>query len=145
MEPEFEKEISIRWADLDPNFHLRHSAYYDFCAQHRLEILDRVGLTLEWFQKEHFGPVLFREECIFRREILFSDRIVIATRLESTTPDNSRWTIKHQLKKEGTLCATIIVDGAWMDTRLRKLARPVPDFIVTSMQKFPKDNDSNAV
>jgi|SRR5690554_594048 len=144
MELLFEKEISVRWADMDPNFHLRHSAYYDFCAQHRLEILDRIGLSLELFQKEHIGPVLFREECIFRREIRFSDRIRLTTRLESTTPDGSRWTIKHQLtKEEGTLCATIIVDGAWMDTKQRKLARPVPEFIVTGMEKFPKTTDSD--
>ena len=36
----FTKEISIRWSDLDPNFHVRHSAYYDFGAQHRIEILE---------------------------------------------------------------------------------------------------------
>ena len=28
----FIKEISFRWSDLDPNFHVRHSAYYDFGA-----------------------------------------------------------------------------------------------------------------
>jgi acyl-CoA thioesterase FadM len=30
----FSKELSFRWSDLDPNFHVRHSAYYDFGAQH---------------------------------------------------------------------------------------------------------------
>lgn len=137
MKPLFEKEISVRWADMDPNFHLRHSAYYDFCAQHRLEILDQLGLSLALFQKEHIGPVLFREECIFRREIRFSDRIMLSTRLQSATPDASRWTIRHELSREGTLCATIVVDGAWMDTRERKLARPVPEFITAAMQQFP--------
>lgn len=143
MEPLFEKDISVRWADMDPNFHLRHSAYYDFCAQHRLEILDRIGLSLELFQKEQVGPVLFREECIFRREIRFSDKVRISTRLESTSADGSRWTIKHQLTKEGTLCATIVVDGAWMNTRERKLARPVPEFIIKAMQRFPTYTDPN--
>ena len=56
----FTKEISIRWSDLDPNFHLRHSAYYDFGAQHRIEILEEQGLTLRVMQQGHFGPVLFR-------------------------------------------------------------------------------------
>jgi acyl-CoA thioester hydrolase len=31
------KQLSFRWSDLDPNFHVRHSAYYDFGAQHRIE------------------------------------------------------------------------------------------------------------
>jgi acyl-CoA thioester hydrolase len=36
----FSKQLSFRWSDLDPNFHVRHSAYYDFGAQHRIEILE---------------------------------------------------------------------------------------------------------
>ena len=33
----FSKQLSFRWSDLDPNFHVRHSTYYDFGAQHRIE------------------------------------------------------------------------------------------------------------
>ena len=36
----FSKTISLRWADLDPNFHLRHSVYYDLGSQQRVEVLD---------------------------------------------------------------------------------------------------------
>ena len=54
----FTKEISIRWSDLDPNFHVRHSAYYDFGAQHRIEILEQLGLTMKVMQQQHFDPVL---------------------------------------------------------------------------------------
>ena len=43
----FSKELSFRWSDLDPNFHVRHSAYYDFGAQHRIEILESLGLTMK--------------------------------------------------------------------------------------------------
>jgi acyl-CoA thioester hydrolase len=74
----FRKKISIRWADIDPNFHMRHSAYYDFGAQQRIEILEELGLTLKIMQEQHFGPVLFREECFFRREIHLSDNIILS-------------------------------------------------------------------
>ena len=70
----FIKEISFRWSDLDPNFHVRHSAYYDFGAQHRIEILEELGLTLRVMQTQGFGPVLFREECVFRKELKLSDK-----------------------------------------------------------------------
>jgi acyl-CoA thioester hydrolase len=46
----FIKEIHIRWADLDPNFHVRHSAYYDFGAQHRVEILEQLGMSMRIMQ-----------------------------------------------------------------------------------------------
>ncbi|MES2880908.1 MAG: thioesterase family protein, partial [Bacteroidota bacterium] len=72
---EFKSTVQIRWSDLDPNFHLRHSAYYDFGAQHRVEILAQLGLTLRVMQTEHIGPILFREECVFRKEINLSDVI----------------------------------------------------------------------
>ena len=68
----FTKEISFRWSDLDPNFHVRHSAYYDFGAQHRIEILEELGLTLRVMQTQGFGPVLFRDECVFRKELKLS-------------------------------------------------------------------------
>jgi len=48
----FSKEISIRWANLDPNYHMRQSAYYDFGAQHRIEILSHKGLTMKIMQEQ---------------------------------------------------------------------------------------------
>jgi len=135
----FKKTISIRWSDIDPNFHLRHSAYYDFGAQHRMELLESLGLTLNVMQEQSFGPVLFREECVFRREIKFSDKIDIHTKLISMKPDASRWTLAHEFyKEEDVLCATLTLDGAWMDTTLRKLVNPVPKIAVDTMLQFPK-------
>lgn len=138
----FTKEISIRWSDLDPNFHMRHSAYYDFGAQHRIEVLEQHGLTMKIMQQQSFGPVLFREECIFRREIHLSDKITITTKMGKMKEDASRWTIVHELKNEkDELCAIISVDGAWIDTKLRKLASPTPQIVQEVMNAFPKTAD----
>lgn len=138
----FTKTISIRWSDLDPNFHMRHSAYYDFGAQHRIEVLEQNGLTLRVMQQEHFGPVLFREECIFRKEIHLGDAITISTKIGKMKADASRWTIVHELSNaKGELCAVLSVDGAWIDTKLRKLASPTPEIAQQVMSAFPKTED----
>ena len=138
----FTKEISIRWSDLDPNFHVRHSAYYDFGAQHRIEILEQLGLTMKAMQMEHFGPVLFREECVFRREIRLNSKVFISTKIGKMKADASRWTIFHELKNENDeLYATISVDGAWIDTKLRKIANPTPQIAVDVMNNMPKTTD----
>ncbi|MGX7667330.1 acyl-CoA thioesterase [Flavobacterium pedocola] len=138
----FTKTISIRWSDLDPNFHMRHSAYYDFGAQHRIEVLEQQGLTLKVMQQQHFGPVLFREECIFRREIHLGDTITISTKIGKMKDDASRWTIVHELRNQKEeLCAVLSVDGAWMDVRLRKLASPTPEIAKDVMHAFPKTDD----
>jgi acyl-CoA thioester hydrolase len=138
----FTKEISIRWSDLDPNFHMRHSAYYDFGAQHRIEILEQYGLTMKAMQEQHFGPVLFREECVFRREIRLNSKVFITTKVGKMKTDASRWTIVHELKNEkDELYAVISVEGAWMDTKLRKLANPTPQIALDVMNNMPKTAD----
>lgn len=39
----FEKEIEVRWADVDQNRHVRHSAYYDYGAHVRVACLTAAG------------------------------------------------------------------------------------------------------
>lgn len=138
----FSKIISIRWSDIDPNFHMRHSAYYDFGAQHRIEILEKLGLTLKMMQEQGFGPILFREECVFRKEIKITDTITITSKLSRMREDASRWTIQHEfLSSENKLCALLTLDGAWMDTRMRKLASPTPQIVIDVFNAFPKSDD----
>jgi acyl-CoA thioester hydrolase len=138
----FTKEISIRWSDLDPNFHMRHSAYYDFGAQHRIEILEQYGLTMKVMQQGFFGPVLFREECVFRKEIRLNSKVFITTKIGKMKADASRWTIVHELKNENDeLYAVISVEGAWMDTKLRKLANPTPQIALDVMNAMPKTDN----
>ena len=135
----FTKQLSLRWSDLDPNFHVRHSAYYDFGAQHRIEILESLGLTMKVLQQQHFGPILFREECVFRKEIKLADKITMQTKVSQMRPDASRWSIVHEfMNEENKLCAVITVDGAWMDTKLRKIADPTPEIAIQAISRFPK-------
>lgn len=140
----FSKEISIRWSDLDPNFHLRHSAYYDFGAQHCIEVLSQNGLTMKVMQEQHFGPALFREECVFRQEIHLGSQVFIHTKIGKMKPDASRWMIVHELRNgNDELCATISVEGAWMNTKLRKLCTPTPQIVQDVMHAFPKAENFN--
>ena len=122
---EFIKEIQVRWSDLDPNVHLRHSIYYDWGAFCRIAFLEQHHLTTGVMQRLQIGPILFREECIFRREIRLGDKVTIDLQVLKTKRDYSRWTIQHTVRKNGdTISAIITVDGAWLDTAKRKLATP---------------------
>ncbi len=132
------KPIEIRWADLDPNFHLRHSVYYDFGAYCRVCFLEEFGLPVSLMEQLQFGPILFREEAVFRKEVRLGDKLTIDLQLTKSKPDFSRWSIRHQLIKNGdTLSAIISVDGAWINTRLRKLASP-PAQIVDVFNRMPR-------
>jgi acyl-CoA thioester hydrolase len=121
----YSKNVEIRWADLDPNFHLRHSVYYDYGASCRIDFLEEQGVTVQFMQQHYFGPIIFREECIFKREIRFGDKVAIDLKLISARKDYSRWTVQHQLiKNDSELAAIITMDGAWIDVEKRKLAIP---------------------
>ena len=135
------KHIDIRWADLDPNFHLRHSVYYDYGAYSRICFLEEFGLTNLVMQQLHFGPILFREEAIFRKEVRLGDKLLIDLQVLKSRKDYSRWTIRHQvIKNEDILSALITVDGAWINTEARKLAKP-PEQVTTVFEQMPKSTE----
>ena len=122
----FKKEVQVRWSDLDPNVHLRHSVYYDWGALVRIEFLYQFGLTTAIMQQLNFGPILFREECVFKKEVVMGDEITIDLQLLKSKQDFSRWSILHTVFKNTQVAALITVDGAWLDTIKRKLTAP-PD------------------
>lgn len=133
--------IQVRWADIDANRHLRHSVYYDFGASMRMNVLSELGLTTKKLAEFDLGPVLFREEAIFKREIVFEDKITLTLELVKATEDFGRWSLRHHfMKADGTLAAILNIDGAWIDLNKRKLA-PANDFIRKIFEGFPKSSD----
>ncbi|HEY5917395.1 MAG TPA: acyl-CoA thioesterase, partial [Chryseolinea sp.] len=90
----FSREIQIRWADIDANRHLRHSAYYDYAATLRMLFFSENGLTTQKLEELQIGPVLFREEAIFRREIRLEDKIKVDVTLHCATGTYSRWSFR---------------------------------------------------
>lgn len=137
MEP-FSLNLQLRWSDLDPNFHLRHSVYYDWGALCRVAFLTKYGLTADVMSRLQMGPILFREECLFRKEIRSADAVAIDLTLIKAKADFSRWGIQHRIVKEGSVVSALLtVEGAWMHTGLRKLAAP-PEMVHTVFNAMPK-------
>lgn len=131
----------VMWSHLDANMHMRHSAYADFAAQARIEALDELGLDLKTFQRLHIGPVLFREETIYLREVGINEQLTVTTVLTKSRRDGSRWAIRHELfKADGVKAAIINVEGAWIDTLKRKLAS-LPEELAEHFTHLPKAPD----
>ncbi|MFI5155625.1 MAG: acyl-CoA thioesterase [Chitinophagales bacterium] len=137
----FIKPIDIRWADLDPNYHLRHSVYYDYGAYCRIRFFEEYGLSNKAMEEMKFGPILFREEAVFRKEIRMGDDLTIDLEVIKSRKDYSRWSVRHKLvKNEEILAAVLTVDGAWINTELRKLATP-PSALGEVFAMMPKSAD----
>lgn len=124
----YAKHYPVRWADLDPNGHMRHSAYNDYAAQLRLDCLADAGFPLAQFARLGIGPILFREDTRFLKEVSPNETIQVDAQLAGLSADGSRWRIVHTVyKQDGREAAVITVDGAWLDLRLRKLTVPPPE------------------
>lgn len=134
----FIKNIEVRWSDLDPNFHVLHSKYYDFGAYCRMAFLVENGLSPATMLEFKIGPILFREECIFKREIFFGEKVTVNVKVDKVTADFGRWTMIHEIyKNDETLAAIITADGAWLNTSIRKLTVP-PAVVISLFEIAPK-------
>ena len=137
----FSLPIQVRWADIDQNRHLRHSVYYDYGATARIACFSNHGLTNLKLDEFRIGPIAFREEAVFKREIKFEDRVTVDLEVTKATRDFARWSIRHQIfKDDGTLSAVLNLDGAWIDIDKRKLTIPSTD-IQKIFDDFPKAHD----
>lgn len=134
----YSQSFQVIWANIDANRHLKHSAYNDYAAQVRLNYFSDHGFSVEEFASLQIGPILFREETIFLKEVGMNETISIDIFLAAARLDGSRWRIFHNFfKKNGDKAATIEVDGAWMDLKTRKLTKP-PEIILEMVERMPK-------
>lgn len=138
---EFIKHFEIRWADLDPNRHLRHSAFADYATHLRFSYLRDHGFGQGRFQELGFGPVIFREEVRFRAEVEAGETIAIDFRALGLAPDASRWDLTHDVvRSDGKTAATVRVEGGWLDLVTRKLTVP-PEEIRLLLERLPRTDD----
>src|SRR5215207_2903432 len=102
----FSQAIGLRWADLDPNAHVRHSVYYDWGAMVRVAFLESQGVGLDWMAKNAIGPVLFREEAKFLRELRMGDTLSIDFQVAAASEDGRKWRMRHRIFRSTDVAAT---------------------------------------
>ena len=124
---DFSLDLRVRWADLDPNGHVRHSAYYDYGTVARVAYLEERGVGIRWMREHGVGPVLFREEAQFRRELNFGDIVTVNVLLTGLSKDHRKWSLRHEIRAGDEVCALLNLDGAWFDLKSRKVSAPPPE------------------
>ncbi len=117
---------------------MRHTAYNDYAAEVRVRFFQKQGLSINEFAKLNIGPVLFKEETSFLKEIHIGENITVKMELEGISKRIERWRFNHQIFNEnGELAAEIKVYGAWIDLVKRKLTTP-PQKFVTIFENLSK-------
>ena len=134
-------EGQVIWSQIDANQHMRHSAYADFAAQARVNMLEKVGLTASKLFELKIGPVLFREELSYLREVTLNDYIKVTCEIVKSRADASRWTIRHEIyRSDGVKAAVIVAEGAWIDTVKRRLV-VLPEEMSALFLSLPRSED----
>lgn len=134
----FEISFKTKWSDFDPNRHMRHTAYNDYAAEIRVRFFQEHGLSINEFAKLNIGPILFKEETSFYKEINVGENITVNMELEGVSKGIARWRLNHHIFNEaGKLAAEIKVYGSWIDMDKRKLTAPPLKF-ETIFEDLPK-------
>ena len=121
----FQVSFATKWADVDPNRHMRHTAYNDYAAEVRVRYFAKNNFSIDEFTRHNLGPILFKEETSFRKEIHLGENITVNLKLQGLSENNERWKLVHEVYNEaGKLSAIIKVYGAWIDLTKRKLRIP---------------------
>ncbi|HSC47832.1 MAG TPA: acyl-CoA thioesterase [Gammaproteobacteria bacterium] len=141
MSASYTKTLEVRWADLDPNGHVRHSAYADYGAQARIAYLTEHGFGPTQFQKLRIGPILFREDLKYFREIHANERVTITVEVSGLSPNRKHWRFRHRiLRGDGELACIIDCQGTWFDLTARKVISAPAD-LNSVMEHMPRSQD----
>ena len=125
-------DFHTKWADFDANKHMRHTAYNDYAAECRIRFFNDNGFPIDQFENHNFGPVLFKEETNFYREIKLGESINIALFLQGMSAKGERFKMFHKIfREDGVLAAEIEIYAAWIDLKKRKLTEPPVTIVET--------------
>jgi acyl-CoA thioester hydrolase len=126
----FEEHFSIRWSDLDANRHVRNTIFSELATHTRFRFLEAHGFSQTRFEELRFGPIMFREDIRYRRELLFGEAVTVTVQCAGLSDDGSRWRVQQQvLKSDGKQAAVLVIDGAWIHLDSRRLVAPPREIV----------------
>lgn len=137
----FEERFAVRWGDLDANRHVRNTIFSEFATHTRFRLLETHGFPQARFESLRFGPVMFREEVRYRRELLFGEEATVDVRFAGLSEDGSQWRARQEVTRaDGRQAAVLTVDGAWIHLDSRRLVAPPAD-LLDLLRTLPRTAD----
>jgi acyl-CoA thioester hydrolase len=140
-EQAFQEHFTARWSDLDANRHLRNTIFSEFATHTRFRLLEAHGFSQAAFEARRFGPVMFREEIRYRREVRFGETVTVNVLFAGLSADGSQWRVRQEVAREdGKQAALLTIDGAWIHLDTRTLVPPPPE-LLRVIQHLPRTRD----
>ena len=134
----YEKTFITGWGDMDPNSHMRNSAYLDKCSDVRVMYFAENGFPSAEFMRLRIGPVIMKDEVEYFREIGLLEEVKVTYTQLGLSEDGSRFLVRNEFyKADGKLAARVTSTGGWLDLTARKLIAP-PDAMLQAMRALER-------
>jgi len=137
---DFVVQIVPRWADMDLNQHMRHSAFADWASYARTEWLHINSFTMKKLLEPKITPIMFEDRTRYLKEVLLGDRIQIELQLAGTVGDGSQWFVRHTFHRGETVCAVYEAKGAWFSVATRRIV-PAPPGLLEAYCNLTRTDD----
>ena len=125
MSAPYIQRFQIRYSDLDTNGHVANTSYLKFSLDTRVGYLFANGLTAEMMRESGFGPVVFREEITYLKELHVPEKIEIHYWVTSLHDDGIRFELCTEIRRQNDeLAARVDMQGGWMSLSKRRLEKP---------------------
>ena len=140
-QPAFRERFSVRWSDLDANRHARNTIFSEYATHTRFRMLEANGFGQGEFDLLRFGPVMFREEVRYRREVVFGEDVEVTVLFAGLAEDGSQWRVRQEVVRgSGKEAAVLTIEGGWMHLDTRKLIAP-PVELRRLLERLPRTSD----
>ncbi|MGE4232850.1 MAG: acyl-CoA thioesterase [Bacteriovoracia bacterium] len=138
---EYSKEFEVRWADLDPNWHLKNTAYEDYAAHVRFSFLNENGFPFGKHKELKFAPVIFSQKYEYFKEIGPEQKFKMNYKIAGLSQDGRKYRLRNEvIRSDGAIAARITIDGSFLDLTTRKL-RPPPNELFEIVKKLDRTDD----
>jgi acyl-CoA thioester hydrolase len=125
---QFEHRFRVGWSDLDGNAHMGNSAYLDQVSNTRMLFFARHGFSIERFASEKFGPVVVRDELVYRKELRLMDEFTVDFESVGISNDGVRFRVRNTFRNNaGEVAASVTSEGVWFDLENRRPRNPPKD------------------
>jgi acyl-CoA thioester hydrolase len=134
-------EFYAGWKDIDFNQHMKNTAFLEKVDDVRMMFFAENGLLINEFARLRIGPVVFKDEVEYFKEINMLEKIKISIETSGMSEDGTRFIIKNEFfRPDGKMAARITSYGTWIDLDERKVRVP-PEKIQMMMKALPKADD----
>jgi acyl-CoA thioester hydrolase len=118
----------VNWSDLDGNMHMGNSSYLDYASDTRFLFFAKHGFSVSRFALDKFGPVITRDELVYRKELRLMDAFKVDFEAAGVSPDAVRFRVRNTFRNTlNEIMAIVTSEGIWFDLELRRPRSPPPE------------------